>query len=165
MFSRIKLVMIGATVVLAAACAQPVQAPAPAPAAKAPAPVAAPAPAPAAAPAPSVAAQAAATGAADQRSASAGAAAAQSAVVWGSKPVIGKFNCDIGRTVDVSAKDDNNVDLKWQGKTYALAKVPTSSGAMRFEDKASGLVWIQIPAKSMLMDSKAGRQLAQDCRN
>lgn len=87
------------------------------------------------------------------------------APAWGAKPVVGKFSCDIGRTVSVDAKDDNNVDLQWQGKTYAMAKVPTSSGAMRFEDKASGLVWIQIPAKSMLMDSKAGRQLAQDCRN
>jgi Membrane-bound lysozyme-inhibitor of c-type lysozyme len=85
--------------------------------------------------------------------------------MWGTKPVVGKFQCDIGRSVTVAAKDDNNVDLNWQGKMYALAKVPTSSGAMRFEDKSSGLVWIQIPAKSMLMDSKAGRQLAQDCKN
>ncbi|MFM2398451.1 MAG: hypothetical protein RL341_608 [Pseudomonadota bacterium] len=161
MFSQTKLVMIGATVVLAAACAQPVQAPAPAPVAKAPAPAAAPAPAPA----PNVAAQAAAAGASEQRSADAGVAAAQSAVAWGSKPVIGSFKCDLGRSVMVAAKDDTNVNLNWQGKTYAMAKVPTSSGAMRFEDKASGLVWIQIPAKSMLMDSKAGRQLAQDCKN
>jgi hypothetical protein len=159
MFSTLKLAAIGATIALAAACAQPVQAPAPAPAPAAAAP--APVPAPVAA----AATQAAAIGAAQQRETAAGAAAAQSAVVWGTKPVVGNFKCDIGRTVDVSAKDDNNVDLKWQGKMYALSKVPTSSGAMRFEDKASGLVWIQIPAKSMLMDSKAGRQLAQDCKN
>jgi hypothetical protein len=149
MFSTSKLVLTGASIALIAACAQPAKAPAPAPA---PAPVAA---APAPAPAPSAASQAAA----------AGAAAAQSAVTWGTKPVVGRFSCDVGRSVTVSAKDDNNVDLNWQGKNYAMAKVPTSSGAMRFEDKASGLVWIQIPSKSMLMDSKAGRQLAQDCKN
>jgi hypothetical protein len=161
MFSYSKLAIIGTAVVLASACAQPVQAPSPAPVAKTPAP----APAPVAAPAPNVAAQAAAAGAADQRATSAGAAAAQSAVAWGSKPVVGRFNCELGRSVTVAAKDDNTVDLQWQGKAYAMAKVPTSSGAMRFEDKASGLVWIQIPAKSMLMDSKAGRQLANDCKN
>jgi hypothetical protein len=163
MQSTFKLVLIGATAVITACAQTP---PAPAAKAAAPAPVAAPAPAaPAAAPAPSAAAQSAAIGAAQQRETAAGVAAAQSAVVWGSKPVVGKFQCDIGRSVTVSAKDDNNVDLNWQGKMYALAKVPTSSGAMRFEDKTSGLVWIQIPAKSMLMDSKAGRQLAQDCKN
>jgi pyruvate/2-oxoglutarate dehydrogenase complex dihydrolipoamide acyltransferase (E2) component len=159
MFSTSKLVLTGASIALIAACAQPAKAPAPAPA---PAPVAA---APAPAPAPSAASQAAAAGAAQQREAAAGAAAAQSAVTWGTKPVVGRFSCDVGRSVTVSAKDDNNVDLNWQGKNYAMAKVPTSSGAMRFEDKASGLVWIQIPSKSMLMDSKAGRQLAQDCKN
>ena len=37
-------------------------------------------------------------------------------------------------------------------------------GALRFEDKASGLTWITITGKSMLLDTRQGRQLANDCR-
>ena len=42
--------------------------------------------------------------------------------------------------------------------------VATQTGALRLEDKASGLTWITIPGKSMLLDTKQGRQLANDCR-
>jgi len=35
---------------------------------------------------------------------------------------------------------------------------------VRLENKGEGLVWIQIPSKSMLLNSKVGQQLANDCR-
>ncbi len=45
-----------------------------------------------------------------------------------------------------------------------MTTVSTTTGAVRLEDKASGLVWIQIPAKSMLLNSKQGLQLANECK-
>jgi hypothetical protein len=40
---------------------------------------------------------------------------------------------------------------------------PTTSGAVRLEDRHAGILWLQIPAKSMLMDLRAGRRLVDDC--
>jgi hypothetical protein len=36
---------------------------------------------------------------------------------------------------------------------------------MRFEDKVSGLAWITIVDKSLLLDTRSGQQLANDCRS
>ena len=37
--------------------------------------------------------------------------------------------------------------------------------AKRFENKLFGLIWIGIPSKGMLLDSKLNRQLANECKN
>ena len=39
----------------------------------------------------------------------------------------------------------------------------TTTGAVRLEDKKAGIVWLQIPAKSMLMNSKIGQRMADSC--
>ncbi len=46
---------------------------------------------------------------------------------------------------------------------YRLQPVPTTTGAIRLEDKARGGVWLQLANKSMLLDEKNGRRLADDC--
>ncbi len=46
---------------------------------------------------------------------------------------------------------------------YTLIPQETTSGAVRLEDVKSGLVWIQIPAKSMLMNTKLGQRVADAC--
>jgi hypothetical protein len=45
-----------------------------------------------------------------------------------------------------------------------MKAVNTQSGALRYEDGASGLVWIVITDKSMLLDTRQGKQLANECR-
>ncbi len=42
--------------------------------------------------------------------------------------------------------------------------VGARSGALRYEDSQSGLVWLVIATKSMLLDTKHGRQLANECK-
>lgn len=77
----------------------------------------------------------------------------------------GKFHCELGNHVEVRA-DPHRPDairLDWKGRAYPLLAVATSTGALRYEDAASGHVWIQIPAKSMLLNAKAGQQLANEC--
>jgi len=43
------------------------------------------------------------------------------------------------------------------------ACVATSTGAIRLEDAARGAVWLQLANKSMLMDHRQGRRLADAC--
>ena len=80
--------------------------------------------------------------------------------------VAGQFHCAHGDRVEVSADPQraDAIKLDWKGRSYPLMAVGTSTGALRFEDAASGNVWIQIPAKSMLLNTKAGQQLANECR-
>src|SRR5262249_22564456 len=77
------------------------------------------------------------------------------------------FNCELGNKVTVYEKTDDNkhIGLQWNKKMHELTRVDTTTGANRFEDKDAGLVWINIPAKGMLLDSKKGQQLANECRN
>lgn len=83
----------------------------------------------------------------------------------GGQLATGDFSCEMGNHVDVKVDASNNMSLSWKGHTYNMAPVSTSTGALRFENKTEGLVWIQIPAKSMLLNSKIGQQLANECRN
>lgn len=48
---------------------------------------------------------------------------------------------------------------------YPVTRVPTESGAIRLENKASGIVWLQMSNKSMLFNEKLSRRLATDCRD
>jgi hypothetical protein len=77
------------------------------------------------------------------------------------------FNCELGNQVTVfaNATDDSHIALRWKKRVHRLTRVGTSTGAQRFENGHYGLVWIGIPAKSMLLDSKLGRQLANECKN
>ncbi|CAK7028711.1 hypothetical protein CUZ56_00835 [Saezia sanguinis] len=77
---------------------------------------------------------------------------------------VGKMACAEGVSFNISRADANNeLDLNWKGRQYTLRRVQTSSGAFRYEDPASGMVLIQIPAKSLLLDAKIGQRLADEC--
>jgi hypothetical protein len=43
--------------------------------------------------------------------------------------------------------------------------VASLTGAIRLEDAQQGAVWIQLANKSMLMSSKLGRRLADECQS
>jgi hypothetical protein len=49
------------------------------------------------------------------------------------------------------------------GKRYRMLPRETSTGAVRLEDPANGIVWLQIPTKSMLMDAKRGQRMIDSC--
>ena len=78
--------------------------------------------------------------------------------------VTGRFNCELGNRVEIESDGNSGANLSWKGSKYAMVPVATTTGAVRFENRASGLVWIQIPAKSMLLNTKQGAQLANECR-
>ena len=78
-----------------------------------------------------------------------------------------EFNCELGNkiTIYTNANDDQHIALRWKKRLHRLTRVGTTTGANRFENKLYGLVWIGIPAKGMLLDSKQGHQLANECRD
>jgi hypothetical protein len=77
------------------------------------------------------------------------------------------FDCELGNKVTIyqNAGDDSHIALRWKKRLHRLTRVGTTTGALRFENKLYGLIWIGIPAKGMLLDSKQNRQLANECRN
>lgn len=84
----------------------------------------------------------------------------------GFKVASGTYRCELGKKVDIQrdAGNPNLMKLSWQGSQYSLQRYDSSSGLPRFEDKRSGLVWLDLPWKGVLMDSKSGHPLANECK-
>jgi hypothetical protein len=76
------------------------------------------------------------------------------------------MTCESGKRMAVfgDQNNDNVIELHWGGGAYQMQRVPTTTGAHRFEHSGSGLVWISIPAKAMLLDRKLGAPVANECR-
>ena len=59
---------------------------------------------------------------------------------------------------------DNVIELVWRGRSYRMQRVGTTTGAQRFEDPVSRLIWISIPSKSMMLDGGKGEPIVSDCK-
>lgn len=79
--------------------------------------------------------------------------------------VTGRSRCDANESVHLTAMPEHRgyFRLEYRGKIYVMAPEVTQTGAVRLEDKANGLVWLQIPAKSMLMNAKLGQRMVDNC--
>jgi hypothetical protein len=78
-----------------------------------------------------------------------------------------EYNCELGNKLTIyhNAEDPKHIALRWGKTLHRLTHVDTTTGADRFENHKYGLVWIGIPAKGMLLDSKNGHQLANECKS
>lgn len=78
-----------------------------------------------------------------------------------------EFDCELGNklTIYKNDADDKHIAIRWNKRINRLTRVSTTTGANRFENRKVGLVWIGIPAKGILLDSKKGQQLANECKN
>lgn len=91
---------------------------------------------------------------------------AASASANGLQMKTGMYKCELNRSVHVRhvAADASSAKIRWGKRDYTLHAVNARTGALRYEDKKSGLMWLTIVGKSMLLDTKQGKQLANECR-
>ena len=77
----------------------------------------------------------------------------------------GQMPCELGASVvlEADAKAPGYFNLRGKGFSYRVHPVETSTGAIRLEDHHAGAVWLQLSNKSMLMDQKQGKRLADEC--
>lgn len=81
--------------------------------------------------------------------------------------VVTEYTCEFGVKITTyhNDSDDQYIALRWKNSVERLRRIGTSTGANRFENRRYGIVWINIPTKAMLLDSRKGQQLANECRN
>lgn len=78
-----------------------------------------------------------------------------------------EYACELGNkiTIYTNESDANYIALRWKHRLHRLTRIGTTTGALRFENPHYGLIWIGIPSKGILLDSKLNRQLANECKN
>ena len=79
----------------------------------------------------------------------------------------GVLPCELGASVTVASDPLAPGYFNMHGRNfrYRMAPVVTSTGAVRLEDRKAGAVWLQLSNKSMLMNQKAGKRVADECKS
>jgi len=79
--------------------------------------------------------------------------------------LVGAQHCEFNQTINVESAPEKAgyFRILFKGKKYLLAPEPTTTGAVRLEDKKAGVVWLQIANKSMMMNSKIGQRMVDEC--
>ena len=79
----------------------------------------------------------------------------------------GRMVCELGNSVMVTPDPQQPARFIVQMKkfTYHMTPVETTTGAVRLEDTQAGAMWLQLPNKSMLMNSKLGQRMADECQS
>ena len=79
----------------------------------------------------------------------------------------GRMVCELGNSVTVTPDPQQPARFIVQMKkhTFHMSPVETSTGAVRLEDAQAGAMWLQLPNKSMLMNSKLGQRMADECQS
>lgn len=77
----------------------------------------------------------------------------------------GRIACELGQYVTVKSDEKNpgHFLVSGNGFNFHMSPVGTSTGVVRLEDTKAGAVWLQIANKSMLMNQKQGKRLADEC--
>lgn len=77
----------------------------------------------------------------------------------------GDIDCEFNQKISLKAVDGQpgHFHLAFKKVTYRMVPQETTTGAVRLEDKKAGVVWLQIPAKSMLMNAKIGQRMVDAC--
>jgi len=78
----------------------------------------------------------------------------------------GDAQCEMNQHVSLQPIDGKPgyFKLGFKNVSYTMTPEETTTGAVRLEDKKAGVVWVQIPAKSMLLNSKAGQRMVDGCK-
>jgi hypothetical protein len=79
----------------------------------------------------------------------------------------GRMVCELGNFVSVTPdpQQPSRFVVQMKKNTYLMSPVETTTGAVRLEDTQAGAMWLQLPHKSMLMNSKLGQRMADECQS
>lgn len=77
----------------------------------------------------------------------------------------GRIACELGHNIAIlpDPASPGYFTITTGSARFRAIPVPTTTGAIRLEDKARGGVWLQLANKSMLLDEKNGKRLADEC--
>jgi len=89
----------------------------------------------------------------------------QDQLVTADRVLLGQSRCEFDQSVNVAAVPGQKgwFNVEYKGKSYMMAPEHTTTGAVRLEDKKAGIMWLQIANKSMLMNSKIGQRMVDNC--
>lgn len=78
---------------------------------------------------------------------------------------LGEYHCEFKQTIDIEKhpKVPGYITVAWQKQLITMKPVLSSTGALRLEDVTGRTLMIQIANKSMLLDTKIGQRLVDDC--
>lgn len=78
---------------------------------------------------------------------------------------LGDYACEFKETVhiDKHPKVAGYINVAWKKNLITMKPVLSSTGALRLEDVTGRTLMIQIANKSMLLDTKIGQRLLDDC--
>jgi len=79
----------------------------------------------------------------------------------------GRMICELGNSVNVTADPHNpgHFHVQLNKFNYHMSPVVSATGAIRLEDSHAGAMWLQLSNKSMLMNSKLGQRMADECQS
>jgi len=77
----------------------------------------------------------------------------------------GIADCEFNQKVTVEPMEGHagHFHVRHNKVRYTMVPRETTTGAVRLEDKRAGVVWLQIPTKSMLMNTKIGQRMVDSC--
>ncbi len=77
----------------------------------------------------------------------------------------GRADCEFNLSVDVNPLPDKPgyFQVRFKNANYLMVPEETTTGAVKLLERRSGVIWLQIPTKSMLLDGREGRRLVDAC--
>ena len=77
----------------------------------------------------------------------------------------GVADCEFNQHVSVDAApgQPGHFHVGFKNVRYTMVPQETTTGAVRLEDRKLGVVWLQIPVKSMMLNSKIGQRMVDGC--
>ena len=78
----------------------------------------------------------------------------------------GEIHCELGQKVSIKPMKREGFFFVSRGiNHFIMHPVESRTGAIRLEDPARGAMWLQLGNKSMLMNQKEGKRLADECQS
>jgi serine protease inhibitor ecotin len=78
---------------------------------------------------------------------------------------VGEIQCELGAKVSIRTMKREGFFFVSRGiNKFVMHPVESRTGAIRLEDPVRGALWLQLANKSMLMNQKEGKRLADECQ-